>query len=342
MGVHLARVEAAVGQGVALGRIVVDGRADEGLGQLALLVAGQGKFPGGVDEGPRTDVLLGERKDRAHTQGVAGGQTAGKDVVPARRDERVPHVDGLADRAEDLEAELPGVAGAGEQYGDIPLQAHVLVLRGVVVAQEVEVLESVDGALLEDLAQDLRGLGALEVDLAEHAVLVLHVGLEGAHVLLQVVGHNGSPARVDDQQVVLPVLVHVVDDAVVHDMGFLVEDHRVAAGPLGQLLDVAGQAELKEPEGVLARHPDQAHVADVEDAALFNDEKVFLHCPRLVPQGHLPAAEIGQLPLQLVMHVVQRCFLDQAKSLLTSSDTSLSRQFHLFHRFGTVAPRLSE
>ena len=272
VGIHLARVEAAVGQGIALGGIVVDGRAEEGLGQLALLVAGQGEVPGGVDEGPRADVLLGERKDRAHTQGVAGGQTAGKDVVPARRDKRVPHVDGLADRAEDLEAELAGVAGAGEQHRDIPLQAYILVLRRIVVAQEVEVLKPVDGALLQDLAQDLRGLRPLEVDLAEHAVLVLHVGLEGAHVLLQVVGHDGSPIRVDDQQIVLPVVVHVVDDAVVHDVGLLVEDHRVAAGPLGQLLDVAGQAELKEPEGVLARHPDQAHVADVEDAALFNNK----------------------------------------------------------------------
>ena len=114
------------------------------------------------------------------------------------------------------------------------------------------------------------------------------------------------------------VVADEVGDQVVDDTAGLVAAQRVLRLPGFDPPEVVGQARVDERARAGSAHGGLAEVRDVEDAHRLADRRVLLQhaaAARGVFDGHLPAAEVGELRPQVDVAFVQR------RSLQTHSRT---------------------
>ena len=166
----------------------------------------------------------------------AGGQQA------------VPERSGVLGLADQLDAGLAGVSGAGND------RRHAAHLG----AREAERRQ------LRQLDQRQRGR-ALQREHRQLGRPVVH-----RHVGRQALGQPGvvgvGAAGVDDQQQV--VVGEPVDDQVVHGAARVLEQQRVLGVARADPVEIVGQRGLREPDRPRAAQLELAHVRDVEDARM--------------------------------------------------------------------------
>ncbi len=197
----------------------------------------------------------------------------------ARLREGLPQPLRVLGRHEELEAVLAGVARTGDERrdpGDRARQARV-VLQPVQVG-------------VGDRLQDVRGGGALDGEQRVRVPVVTHLGVEAGDALGEGVQDGLGVARVGDDHVL--GLAQAVDDQVVQDAAVLGDDHGVAGAARSDRGDVAHQGVVQEGGGLRAGDGDLAHVGQVEQTGPGADGVVLVTLTG-VPQGHVPAGEVG-------------------------------------------------
>ncbi len=124
-------------------------------------------------------------------------------------------------------------------------------------------------------------------------------GVEPADDLLGV----GRVGDEEDLRVGVQVGDEVVDDAA----GLIVATQRVLGLAGTDPRKIVGEGRVHEDRGTGAVDAGLAEVADIEDPDRRPDRRVLLeHPPAGILDGHLPAAEVGQLGAQRNVPVVQR------------------------------------
>lgn len=134
------------------------------------------------------------------------------------------------------------------------------------------------------------GLGALHGDQRVRVSVVADLGLEARGALGQGVQDDLGVGGVRDDHVL--GLAQAVDDQVVEDPAVLPADVRVAGAAHADGGDVADQRVVQGLDGLRAGQRDLAHVGQVEETGL-GPYGVVLVALTGVPQGHVPAREIG-------------------------------------------------
>ncbi len=234
-----------------------------------------------------------QRHAGLQAQRVAAGQAArDQALVGAGRGQRRPQVLGVGGGAEDLEAVLAGVAGAG--------QPDLTVRHGG--GQQRVVLEGGQVGVGE-LGQDAVGLGALDGEQRVGVAVVADDGVEAGRALGQGVQHHLGVGGVGDHQVL--VLRGAVDDQVVQDAAVLAADHGVAGAQHAERGDEADQRVVEQLAGLRTGDGDLAHVREVEQTGLGADGEVLLALAA-VAQRHVPAREVGHGGAERAVQRVER------------------------------------
>ena len=240
-----------------------------------------------------------------------------------------PEVLGVLGAAEELEAVLTGVPGAGQEdrvaggrgaHRGVVAQARQDPVPaqdvGAAVAVGVPALDGPQGgrdggAGLDDAAQDLLGARPLDGDEARAQGDLLDLALEAGAALGEGGGDALAVAGVGDDEVLL--VADAVDDEVVEDPAVLGDDHGVAGPPEADLGDRADERVVERGGGARAGHLDLAHVGEVEDAG-GAAHGVVLGEVGSVAQRHVPAAEVREGGAEGLVDAVEggaaRCVLN--------------------------------
>ena len=210
----------------------------------------------------------------------------------AGADDGVPHLLRVIACAEQLEAVLAGVAGAGDE-GFHAVEGHP---RAGVVGQG-------GGVVAKQRLQHLERTRALDRNQRERFRIVGQLYVEVALAGLKRGPHGGGVRGVGHDHEV--VLAEAVGDQVVQDAAVLGDDHGVLRLAVFQRGEVGDEGVVQKRGGVGALDGDLAHVGQVEDAHVVADGAVLLQL-RAVLQRHLPAAEVGETGAELLVGGMQR------------------------------------
>ena len=207
-------------------------------------------------------------------------------------DHGVPDRGRVRGRDEQLDAVLPGVAGAADEHAG---RARDRQLGGVEAGGQLAVGQRTDeSAGLRSLDRDHREV----LEAVDHGrVGARRVRLEPGQVAL-VVGGVG-----DGQIAIRP---EPVGEEVVEHAAVLVAEQRVLRAALRELGHVVAHEPLEQGAGAGAAGLDLAHVADVEDARALAHGGVLGTDPGGVLDGHLPAGEGDEARARGHVPVVQR------------------------------------
>ncbi len=254
----------------------------------------------GFEHGGRlVDVVAVQPHRGFEPQRVAGAEAARDDVGRAARfEQRLPHAVGHVRRHEDLEAVLPGVAGARDDGARV---RHLAVTEPVVL--ELRQLDA--GERLQHFAggRPLNGDERIAAAGVDRRNLTRHLDLLGDPGVVL-----GDIRRVHHEHEV--VRRHPVDQHVVDERTFRGRQRGIVRLPDLQATGVVARDPLHRGERVLAGNLDLAHVADIEQPGPGSDRHVLVGDAGVLDR-HVPAGVRHHPRIRGAMPGVQWCLAER-------------------------------